>query len=420
MRNILAFDALDRNFQNNPYPIYEKIHSSNAILMDPNLNAYFFGHYEDVSRILCSPSFTTAPLADRAEPVMGDRVLAQMEGQEHHSKRRSVLSGLSGKLFRERYAAMVEQVTGQLLAEHMRLGKIDLINDFGKPYSVLVTLKVLGIPTDRYKDIAVWHAGVAAFITNLKMTSEQRAYSLSCSHQLIEYLTPIVNEQKTQNDGSLISILCNAESDGQKMTTSEVVALILNVILAAVEPADKTLAYLFHHLLTSPGQLDRVRGDRQLLSAALGETLRLTSPVQLIPRQTREDVSVAGVHLPEGTLVFCMVGAANRDPSIFQDPSVFILDRKRGAKTGPEHVKAANHLAFGAGKHVCVGAAFSRLQIELTANLLLDRLEELRLAPGFSLQEEGLYTRGPSALNLQFRPCHETDARSTATPRVSA
>ncbi len=420
MRNIVEFDVTDQAFQHNPYAVYERLHANNEVLWDSRLQAYFFGHYQDVSHILLSPEFITTPLAKRAEPVMGDRVLAQMEGDEHHAKRRAVLSGLTGRLFRERYAAMIEHVTLQLIQPHLPLGEIDLISDFGKEYSVLVSLKVLGLPTDRYRDVAVWHGGIAAFITSLSMTEEQKRFSLECSRQIIEYLTPIVQQRERQADGSLLSILCDTESGGQSMTTSEIVALILNVLLAATEPADKTLAYLFHHLLSNAGEMERVKADRALLAAAIAETLRLTSPVQLIPRQTKQHLNLAGVDLPADALVFCLIGAANRDPSVFTAPNKFLLDRKQAARNQPDLGKVANHLAFGAGMHICVGAAFSLMQIELTANLLLDHLQQLSLAPGHRLRESGLYTRGPAALHLRFRPVTKTgDSRVQDTDSLS-
>jgi len=407
MRNIVQFNVLNNDFQNDPYPTYSMLHSTNSILMDSHLNAHFFGHYDDVAHILRSPAFTTAPLADRAQPVMGDRVLAQMEGAEHYVKRRTVLGALTGKRFREHYAQMIEQVVEELLSQTSHTGRIDLINEFGKDYSILVTLKILGLPTDRHKDIAAWHQGVASFITNLAMTQEQRNSSLRCSKEIIDYLTPLI-EGEQHDDDSFITMLCNSEHNGQPMKTSEVVALILNVILAASEPADKTLGYLFNHLLGCPGRYDTVKEDRRLLVPAIRETLRLTPPVQLIPRQTDTQVQVGGVDLPKGSLVFCMIGAANRDPAIYDQPSSFVIDRKQAIQGCPEHAKAASHLAFGAGKHVCVGAAFSLLQIELTANLLMDRLQNPGFAPGFSFQEEGLYTRGPASLTLEFLPYDST------------
>ncbi|WP_317993642.1 cytochrome P450 [Bartonella gliris] len=352
--------------------------------------------------------FTTAPLAVRAQPVMGDRVLAQMEGHEHHSKRHAVLSKLTGKMFRTRYASIIEETIDRLLIPYLAKGRIDIINEFGKDYSVLVTLMVLGLPIDRYKDIAMWHKGIASFVTSLNQSDEEKEFSLSCSKDIISYLTPLIEEWDQNASDDLISVLCQKTNDSTSMTTSEIVALVLNMLLAAIEPADKTLAYLFYHLLTNPNKLKKIQNDRTLLGEAIAETLRLTSPVQLIPRQTNQAMEFAGISLPVNSLVFCMIGAANRDPDVFMDPNHFIPERKRVGKTGQDLVRIANHLAFGAGMHVCVGSAFALMQIELTANRLLDKLINISLTDGFLLEEEGLYTRGPTALPITFIPISES------------
>ncbi|WP_375642603.1 MULTISPECIES: cytochrome P450, cyclodipeptide synthase-associated [unclassified Bartonella] len=404
MRHVIKFNVMDENFQKNPYNTYQTVHSSNSVLWDENLKAYFFGRYEDVSAILKDARFTTAPLAVRAEPVMGDRVLAQMEGHEHHSKRHAILSKLTGKMFRTRYASIIEETIDRLLMPYLPKGKIDIINEFGKDYGVLVTLMVLGLPIDRYKDIAMWHKGIASFVTSLNQSDEEKKFSLSCSKDIISYLTPLIEEWDKNSSEDLISVLCQKTNDGTHMTTSEIVALVLNMLLAAIEPADKTLAYLFYHLLTNPNKLETIQNDRTLLGDAIAETLRLTSPVQLIPRQTNQAMEFASISLPANSLVFCMIGAANRDPDAFMDPNNFIPERKRISKTEPNLIRAANHLAFGAGMHVCVGSAFALMQIELTANRLLDKLIEISLTDGFILEEEGLYTRGPSALPITFIP----------------
>ncbi|UTO29417.1 cytochrome P450 [Bartonella harrusi] len=149
-----------------------------------------------------------------------------------------------------------------------------------------------------------------------------------------------------------MSLLWQKTNDDNSMTTSERVALVLNMLLAAIEPADKTLAYLFYHLLTNPKELEKIQKEWTLLGDAIAETLRLTSPVQLIPRQTNQAMKFAGVSLPANSLVFCMIGAANRDPDVFIDPDNFIPERKRICKTGQKITRIANHLAFGAGMHV--------------------------------------------------------------------
>jgi pulcherriminic acid synthase len=193
--------------------------------------------------------------------------------------------------------------------------------------------------------------------------------------------------------------LCTAEIDGVAMSTSDIVALSINILLAATEPADKTLALLFHHLIDHPDRMAEVAENPILLTDALAETLRYTSPVQLIPRQTTAEVTIADIRLAAGTDLFCMIGAANRDPRRFERPDTFDIHRTDlGGKRS--FTGAAHHLAFGSGMHFCVGAAFARMQLEVAAAELLPVLRHAAHAPGFEYREAGIYTRGPISLEV--------------------
>ncbi|ADZ89580.1 cytochrome P450, cyclodipeptide synthase-associated [Marinomonas mediterranea] len=406
MSHIETFDVLNPGFVADPYPFYEYLHRSNCIFQDNQTSAYFIGKYDDVKTVLTTPVFTTAPLSVRAQPVMGDRVLAQMEGQEHLHKRKAVLHGLSGKYFKEKYSVLISRVTQKLLQPYLEKGEIDLVLDFGKDYAVLVTLGILGLPSENYQQIAEWHVGVANFITQLNQNELEKMHSLECSRSLRAFLAPIVEERRLSPGSDLISLLCLCDEENA-MSTKEIVALCLNILLAATEPADKTLAMLFKCLLDDPELFDVVNRDRKLMRRAIEETLRLHSPVQLIPRQASTDIELSGVLIKKGALVFNMIGAANRDPNIFPEPSKFKLNRKVDQSKVP--IKK-HHLAFGAGLHICLGAEFSIRQIEITANILMDLLLDMRIPNDFSYVERGLYTRGPESLKLLFnRAPHQGD-----------
>src|SRR5262245_22160924 len=116
MSKLAPFDMSSLDFLSSPYTYYARLHEGDLIYYDAKLKAYFVGKHADVSRILTNPVFTTAPLANRAEPVMRDRVLAQMEGDEHAGKRRIVVHGLHGKAFRARTEDLVRKHTEALLA----------------------------------------------------------------------------------------------------------------------------------------------------------------------------------------------------------------------------------------------------------------------------------------------------------------
>ncbi|WP_350306486.1 cytochrome P450, cyclodipeptide synthase-associated [Photorhabdus viridis] len=403
MAKLSYFNINDPKFIKNPYDFYDILHQQDLVYFEQSQNSYFIGKYEDVDAILKSSIFNTRPLTERAEPVMGNRVLIQMEGEEHACKRKLMMQGLSRNHFSLYYEPMIRKITEDLLQPYIEKGNIDIVNDFGRDYTVLVTLGILGLPSDNYRDIAEWHKGIANFITQFDQTEPEKIHSLECSQKLINLLNPIVDQRRCNPSGDFISILCGSNGQDTGMSTSEITALCLNILLAAIEPADKILAMMLNHLISNPSTLDAVVKDRALVRDAFEETLRLTSPVQLIPRETEEDVTISGIDIPKGTVIFCMIGAANRDPSIFHKPNEFDLYRRKNT-TSHQKANRKRHLAFGAGTHACIAAAFSLCQLEVSSNIILDRLHNLRFADNYHYQETGVYTRGPSKLLLSFDP----------------
>ncbi|MBJ7551600.1 cytochrome P450, cyclodipeptide synthase-associated [Marinomonas ostreistagni] len=415
MSKLCFFDVLDPIFQKNPYPFYQALHNEDLIYCDKATGAYFVGEYAEVERILKDPSFTTAPLSVRAQPVMRDRVLAQMEGKEHSEKRRAVLHGLSGQYFKKQYHPLIKNISQELINPYLYKGSFDLVNEFGKDYAILVTLGILGLPKDNYKEIALWHKGVADYITKLNLSEEEKNTSLQYSKNLSDFLLPIIDLRKIDPRDDLISLLCNLNNSENIMTDSEIIALCLNILLAATEPADKSLAMLFKNLLEQPEVFDDVYNDRTKIRAAIEETLRLNSPVQLIPREASEDCIVGGISIKKGSIIFNMIGAANRDPKVFHDPNLFILDRRAKNKEG---FCKKRHLAFGTGMHACLGAEFSLRQIEITANVILDSLKNLKISEEYHFSESGLYTRGPNSLLLTFDALPKFNENSIGNTRV--
>ncbi|MFB6576787.1 MULTISPECIES: cytochrome P450, cyclodipeptide synthase-associated [unclassified Streptomyces] len=400
-----GFSVLSEDFAAAPYRYFARLREQAPVHYEPAIDSYFLSRYEDVKRVLTDhEAFSTETLQVRAEPVMRGPVLAQMTGAEHTAKRRIVVRAFTGRALQEQMR-VIRATAAELVAPFLPLGRMDLVNDFGKPFAIHVTLDVLGLDRRDWQQVAAWHGGVAEFITSLTLTPERRRHCTDCAEQLEAHLRPVIEQRRRDPGEDLISTLCTAEFDGIAMSDRDVTALIINVLAAATEPADKTLALLFKHLIDHPEQLARVRRDPDLLAAAIAETLRYTPPVQLVPRQVEEDTVFAGTTVPAGATVFCMIGAANRDPGAFTAPDTFDIHRP-DLGTARSFTAAAEHLSFGTGLHQCVGTAFARAEIETVAAMLLPLLDQVRHSPGFRYQEAGLYTRGPLALPLDFTPVH--------------
>ena len=197
--------------------------------------------------------------------------------------------------------------------------------------------------------------------------------------------------------------MMEGSSDGITMEDWEVRAFTSLLVSAGGETTDKALASMVCRLLENPEQMEAVRRDRSLITAALAETLRHSGPVQMIMRQAERDVELSGGVVPAGGTVACVLGAANRDPERFTDPESFDILRP-DLDVAKAFNAAANHVEFALGRHFCVGAHLSRVEVEVAMDTLLDRLVGMNFAAGFEATETGIFTRGPRRVDLVFRP----------------
>jgi pulcherriminic acid synthase len=123
----------------------------------------------------------------------------------------------------------------------------------------------------------------------------------------------------------------------------------------------------------------------------------------MVPRRTDADAEVSGGTIPADAEVLCFLGSANRDERRFERPDVFDIDREE-VDPARAFTGAANHLAFGAGRHFCLGATLAKFEVEGAIQQLLDAMDDIRYADGAAPPDVGLFLRGPRELHLRFTP----------------
>jgi cytochrome P450 len=146
------------------------------------------------------------------------------------------------------------------------------------------------------------------------------------------------------------------------------------LIVAGNETTRNLISHCFHELADQPEIFAQLKSDPDLLEPFIEETLRLEAPVQILARAVLADTQIEGCPLHEGDKVVFGLASANRDSSIHDDPDEFRFDRPR----------AREHLAFGAGPHVCPGATLARVETQIVVKELLDRVGAMRLVEGFT------------------------------------
>ncbi|MBW1603632.1 cytochrome P450 [Streptomyces sp. JJ66] len=395
-------DILSPEFAADPYPAYREIREHAPLIWHEAMNSYIISRYADVERAFKDSLFTTDNYAWQVEPVHG-RTILQLSGREHAVRRALVAPAFRGIELQEKFLPVIESNSRDLIDAFRDAGRADLVAQYATRFPVNVIADMLGLDKADHGRFHGWYTSVINFLGNLSGDPEVTAAGERTRVEFAEYMIPIIQRRRENPGDDLLSVLCAAEVDGTKMSDEDIKAFCSLLLAAGGETTDKAIASIFANLLTHPEQLAAVREDRTLIDRAFAETLRYTPPVHMIMRETAEEVELSGGTIPAGATVTCLIGAANRDRDRYQDPDTFNIFRD-DLTTTRAFSAAADHLAFALGRHFCVGALLAKAEVEVGVSQLLDALPGLRLAEGFHPREEGVFTRGPASLPVEFTP----------------
>ena len=189
------------------------------------------------------------------------------------------------------------------------------------------------------------------------------------SAEMFMYANELALKRQSNPKDDLVSVLMEAEVDGEKLSVAEFNCFFLLLAVAGNETTRNTISGGMLALIEHPEQRARLMADRSLLDSAVEEIVRWVSPVMAFRRTATRDVVLAGRQIREGDSVCLWYGSANRDETMFEDPDRFDVGRTPN-----------EHLGFGIGPHFCLGANLARLEIRIMFERLLERLPDIQLA----------------------------------------
>jgi len=405
-------ELLSEEVAHDPHAFYAELREHAPVHYDASVGGYLVSRYDDVARIYRDATFTTRSYAWQLEPVHG-RTLLQMDGREHSRRRAVVNPHFRGKgldrwmpVLAGNAATVVDDLArrsvDRLVDDLDDSAPVDLMTDFANYFPVFVIADMLGLERADHPMFHRWYTTVVRVISNLGRDPELIAEGARTKAEIREFMVPLFEQRRLDPGDDLISELATAEVDGFQMTAEEVCAYISLLLVAGAETTDKTFGSLFANLLEVPERWERVLADRSLLTKAVAETLRYSPPTQINTRETAEDVEIAGVEIPRGATVLTLIGSANRDERRYASPDVFDLDRADLA-ADTAFSGAADHMAFGGGRHFCLGAMLARAELHIGAQTFMDRYPRLRLA-GPRPADVGVKMRGPRNVPVRLSP----------------
>jgi len=417
----VAYDPFSAEFRADPYPQYRALRDQAPVFFAPEANVWCVSRYDDVQSVLRSDDvFSSRAMfmmlmnnGQEGMPRLSWRVLRFMmllmvrtrlnpftfasarnliaeDGERHKGMREIVNRGFTPRRIAS-WEKRAQEIVDACLSGFERRARFDLIEELAIPLPVTVIAEMLGIEPERRADFKRWSDAIISNATGAGRATPYSAEFGAALTGLIGYVKRVASERRRAPADDVISAIV-ARQDGEAgLSDREVVQFVVLLLVAGNETTTNLIGNAVKALLRHPDQLARVAADPALVPRAVEETLRWDAPIQLVFRLAKQATDVAGQRIPEGAIVAALIGSANRDERRFPDPDRFDLDRD-----------AQGHIAFGFGRHFCLGASLARLEARVALEALVPRLAHVRLDAEPELVDSFL-VRGPRRLEVSPR-----------------
>jgi cytochrome P450 PksS len=394
-----------RAFKSDPYPFYARLRESAPVYCLPLPNgkpAWLVARYDDCLAVLKDTNRfvknrLTVPGPSRpASPVWVPRILRplprnmlDLDAPDHARLRKLVQKAFTPRLV-EGLRPRIQVVIDRLLDQAARRGEMDLIRDFALPLPVTIISEMIGVPEEDRSRFHQWSRRIVAADSSRWHTLRSFPNAIA----FLRYIRRLIRKRREAPRDDLTSALVTAEEAGDKLSEDETVAMMFLLLVAGHETTVNLIGNGTLALLEHSEQLARLRRDPSLMKSAVEELLRFDGPlVMSTERYAREEVTIAGITIPQGALVYAVLASANRDGRQFENPDALLLSR---------HPKYP--LAFWQGSLFCLGAALARMEGQMAIGALVGRFPSLALAVlRKSLRwRRGLVLRGVEAMPVKL------------------
>jgi cytochrome P450 len=311
-----------------------------------------------------------------------------------HTRYRKLVTRVFTMRAVERLRERTEEIADGLLDDLERRadGPVDLVEAYCAVLPVTVIAEVLGVPEEERGRVLDFGSAAAPSL-DLGLGFRRYRSVARALARFDEWLGDHLDRLRRDPGDNLLSQLVAAREDGQGLSETELKATAGLVLAAGFETTVNLLGNGIALLHDHPDERARVVAEPALWPTVVEEALRLDPPVLLTARMAVRDTELAGRPVRAGSMVTAILGGANRDPAVFEDPLRFDVAR----------ANAREHIAFSAGRHHCLGAQLARMEGEVGLRAIWDRFPGLRLEPGARRRETRIL-RGFATLPATLRP----------------
>jgi cytochrome P450 len=368
-----SFNVNDPDFIRDPYPVLADLRSHGKPIWHEEMQLWLAATHADASAVLRSKTlgriFTPHQPDDVWETFNWLHADSIMENEgSKHTRLRALVSKAFNRGQIDRLAPRVNAIVKELLDQCQEKGAFDLLADYAEPLPVRVIAELLGVSPEDSIHLRPWSQAIVKMYEFDVTEAEERAAE-SASKEFAAMITEMVKARKDNPTSDLVSELAQVEESGEKLTLRELIATCVLLLNAGHEASVNAFGNGFVGVLNNNDAYKQITTNPYAISeTATEEFLRFDAPLQLFERTAMADTEINGVTIKKDQKIAALLGAANRDEKIFDDPDQIDLVRNPN-----------NHIAFGGGIHFCLGAPLARLEMNHSIPALFERFPKIKL-----------------------------------------
>ena len=362
----LILDPYSYDFHEDPYPYYKRLRDEAPIYHNADLNFWALSRHQDVvagfrNSVTLSNKHGVSldPISrnDEAHRVMS---FLALDDPGHLRLRTLVSKGFTPRRIRE-LEGRVTEIAHQHLDTALQADYFDYVDEFAGKLPMDVISELMGVPEE---DRVRIRAQADAVMHREDGVADVPDSAIAASGELLMYYADMVKQRRKRPTDDLTSALVDAEIDGDRLTDDEIMAFLFLMVVAGNETTTKLLANAAYWGHKNPGQLAPVFDNHDLVTPWVEETLRYDASSQILARAVVDDLTFYDTTVPAGDVLVLLIGSANRDERVFENPDEYRIDREIGSKT----------VSFGSGAHFCLGAHLARMEARVALTELFKRI----------------------------------------------
>ncbi|MED4593846.1 cytochrome P450 [Bacillus safensis] len=352
-----------------PFDWYANMRQTSPVHFDEASQTWSVFTYEEAKRVtIDKDTFSSQPPKDRRKHSLMKTMV--MMDPPNHTRIRSIVSKAFTPRVMKSWEPRIQELMEELMAELEGKQEIDLVQNISYPLPVIVIAELLGVPSEHKQSFKEWSDILVSMpkSEDTEDVAEWQKIRDQGETDMMAFFADTIERKRHNLGDDLISLLIQAEENGDKLSADELIPFCNLLLLAGNETTTNLISNMVFSLLEQPGTYKALAQSPQLIPRAVEEAVRFRAPAPTIVRYVTEDTVLGGKMLKKGDNVIVFLASANRDERHFSNAHEFDIHRHPNP-----------HIGFGHGIHFCLGAPLARLEACTAMKVLMERYEALEL-----------------------------------------